>query len=279
MSTSISDSGFQFSNGDTQAYPSVPVRQTVLSGPVDSSGFSAFGGSTGGTTITASGTLIATAANGTSNRTGSIVNPSWTGLSTNGTMYLGLTVNADGTCTPFSTTLVPIYQPGGTFSVTSNQRTFNTQAMQMQVGNGATAAQSYDVFVGEVTVAAGVVSAITWYALMGQWIGVYTSTFPAAGTAISQSHNIGISLGVRIRFEVECITTDLSYAVGDILDMFAGGSSGVGFGPYHTWRTRLTAGATVHNAQPLLLNNKSTGAPTAATLANWKYRFTAKRDW
>ena len=42
----------------------VPVRQTVLSGPVDSNGQAAFGGSTLGTTVTMTGTLIATAANG-----------------------------------------------------------------------------------------------------------------------------------------------------------------------------------------------------------------------
>jgi len=191
MSTALSDAGVQFANGDTQAYPVVPVRQTVLSGTVDSNGFSSFGGSTGSTTVTAATTLVATSANGVTNRTGSIVNPSWASLSTNGTMYLGLTINADGTCTPFSTTLAPTYQWGGTFSTTANQRTFNIQQMQMQVGNGSTAAQSYDVFVGEVTVASGVVSAIVWYALMGRYDSGWFSV--AANTTYTKTHNLGVA--------------------------------------------------------------------------------------
>jgi hypothetical protein len=176
------------------------VRQTVLSGAVDSSGLPNFGGSTGGTTVTQTGgNIIVTAANGFDsttfqavNRTGLKSNPSWTGLSTNGTMYLGVTVNADGTLTEFSTTLAPTYQWGGAYSTTANQRTFNIQEMVMKVGNGATASQAYDVFVGEVTVAAGVVSAITWYALMGRHTSKQTGL--AVNTTYSWAHNTGYPL-------------------------------------------------------------------------------------
>ncbi|ADE10488.1 hypothetical protein [Sideroxydans lithotrophicus] len=169
---------------------SPPVRQTVLSGNVDTSGYSSFGGATGGTTVTAASTLKATAAFAAANRTGSIVNPQWTGLSTNGTMYLGLTINADGTCTPFATALAPVYQWGGAYSTTNGQRTFNVQEMTMKVGNGATAAQAYDVFVGEVTVAGGVVTALVWYALMGRydsgWFAIATTT------TYSKAANLGV---------------------------------------------------------------------------------------
>ena len=173
----------------------VPRQQTVLSGPVDSNGAANFGGSTGSTTVTASGTLVATAANGfgTSgavNRVGSITNPSWTGLSTNGTMYLYLDIAADGSCTPGSTTQQPAYQPGGSYSTTNGKFTFNWQEMVGKVGNGSTAAQAYRVFVGEVTVAAGVVSAITWYALLGRFFGVETSV--AASSSSTVSHKLGM---------------------------------------------------------------------------------------
>ena len=172
------------------AATSVPVRQTVLSGPVDSSGFSAFGGSTGSTTVTASGTLKATAcAGGDANYTGSIVNPSWAGLSTNGTMYLYLDITSGGVVTTGSTTLAPNYQWGGTYSTTNNQNTYNIQECTMKVGNGATAAQVYRVFVGEVTVAGGVVTAIVWYALMGRYDSGYFAI--AASTGYTKSHNIG----------------------------------------------------------------------------------------
>lgn len=228
MTISLSDAGVTFPDNSVQerAVRPVPVRQTVLSGPVDSNGFSSFGGSTGSTTVTATGTLIATAANGSDisgniDRVGSITNPSWTGLSTNGTMYLGLTVNADGTCTPFSTTLQPTYQWGGTFSTTANQRTFNIQAMTMQVGNGSTAAQSYDVFVGEVTVAGAVVTAITWYALMGRYRSALQAV-PAASSRTAFNTNIGIDPQQQTaQAYVRFLTSWNGYTAGMVVKCFS----------------------------------------------------------
>lgn len=170
---------------------SVPVRQTVLSGPVDSSGFSSFGGSTGSTTVTASGALKATAcAGGDANYTGSIVNPSWTGLSTNGTMYLYLDITSGGVVTTGSTTLEPTYQWGGAYSTTNNQNTYNIQECTMKVGNGSTASQVYRVFVGEVTVAGGVTTAITWYQLQGRYNSALQAV-PSASSSTSFNHNLG----------------------------------------------------------------------------------------
>lgn len=171
--------------------PSPPVRQTVLSGPVDSNGLPNFGGSTGSTAVTASGTLKATAAaGGDTNYTGSITNPSWTGLSTNGTMYLYLDITSAGVVTTGSTTLAPNYQWGGTYSTTNNQNTFNIQEMTMKAGNGSTASQVYRVFVGEVTVSGGVVTAITWYAIMGRYHSGRFSV--SSSTTYSKAHNLGV---------------------------------------------------------------------------------------
>lgn len=167
-----------------------PVRQTVLSGSVDTNGFSAFGGSTGSTTVTSTSTLVATCADGTNDRIGTIINPSWTGLSTDGTMYLYLDIATDGTCTTGSTTLAPTYRWGGADVVTNLQNTFNIQEMKMKVGNGATASQVYRVFVGEVKVLQDVVSNITWYALMGRYdSGIFAVT---TSKTYVKTHNIGI---------------------------------------------------------------------------------------
>ena len=276
MSTAFSDAGVQFANGDTQAYPVVPVRQTVLSGAVDSNGFSSFGGSTGSTTVTAATTLVATAANGVTNRTGSIVNPSWTGLSTNGTMYLGLTVNADGTCTPFSTTLAPTYQWGGTFSTTANQRTFNIQQMQMQNGNGSTAAQSYDMFVGEVTVAANVVSAIVWYALMGRYDSGYTATLPSTGTSFSKNHNLGLQPVIR-ELRVKCTTADSGFSVGDEITPYT--SSPSQYAPFTPSTTSLVIQAVTGTNVGFAAYTKLSGSYATLTAASWSYKFTAQRGW
>lgn len=265
--------------------PLVPVRQTVLSGPIDANGFSSFGGSTGSTTVTAAGTLISTAANGFSStgqtdRTGSITNPSWTSLSTNGTMYLYLDIASNGTCTTGSTTLAPVYQWGGTYSVTSGQFTFNIQSMSGQVGNGSTAAQTYRVFVGEVTVAGGVVTAIVWYALMGRYQGAYTATLPASSSQLSFNHNIGCLVDI-FNLDIKCTTTDNGYSVGDIVRNMAisGTGTGSGYPPITPTSTSKTIGFSVPAAISYLTTNKTSGAWTALTAASWSYRMTAQRGW
>lgn len=255
-----------------------PVRQTVLSGPVDSAGLSAFVGATGSTTVTATGTLKATAAaGGDADYTGSITNPSWTGLSTNGTMYLFLDITSAGVVTTGSTALAPVYQWGGTYSVTNFQNTFNIQEMTMKVGNGAAASQVYRVFVGEVTVAGGVVSDITWYALMGRYLSADTA-FPADGTAFAGNHNIGVSLMLTPpQCFFVCQSADSGYAAGDVI--VAGAYAGA-----LSYNSQLTISLTAKVVSCDLggninIQHKSTGANTYPTKANFKYRFAVQRGW
>lgn len=254
----------------------VPVRQTVLKGNVDTSGFSAFGGSTGSTTVTASSTLVATCADGVNDRVGTIVNPSWTGLSTNGTMYLYLDIATDGTCTTGSTTLAPTYRWGGADVVTNLQNTFNIQEMKMKVGNGATATQVYRVFIGEVMVAGGVVNAITWYALMGRYHGVFVNTLPSVATAISINHNLGTSEN-KVQLDLKCLIADDGYAVGDII-VAMGSQGGTIVSPTTLWNTYKTAGFTTGSTQ-WGYTSKTTGANEAPTLASWAYRLKVERSW
>lgn len=259
------------------ASSSPAVRQTVLSGPVDSNGLAAFGGSTGSTTVTASGTLTVTAAYGNLNRTGSITNPSWTGLNTNGTMFLYLAVNADGTCTAGSTSLAPVYQWGGTYSTTNNQYTFNIQEMTMKGGDGATAIQVYRLFVGEVTVAGNVVTAITWYQPMGRYFAQgSTGTVPTT-TRYSASHNIGVKPH-QVRITMVCITGEGGYTAGDEFEIQgmtdASNNNVVTFGA----DTRLVMGVTASSAATYIWN-KTTGALFAFTAGNWAMRFYANRGW
>jgi hypothetical protein len=266
--------------GGLTTYPYIPVRQTVLSGPVDTSGLPAFGGSTGSTTVTASGTLIATAANGsatigTIDRVGSIVNPSWTGLSTNGTMFLYLDIAADGTCTTGSTTLAPTYRWGGADVTTNNQFTFNIQEMIGKVGNGSVAAQTYRVFVGEVTVAGGLVTAITWYALRGRYD--ITDTADPSTTAISKNHNLGI-LPRNWSVRVVCTTADASYSVGDEVNV-SDLSSSTANNKCASSRVSRSYISVISNTGSLFLPNLSTGTWTALTAGSWSTRFVCDRGW
>jgi hypothetical protein len=268
--TSLSGANALLINNATTSKPI--VRQTVLSGPVDTNGLSSFGGSTGSTTVTATGTLIATAANGYAlggalDYTGSITNPSWTSLSTNGTMYLYLDIAAAGTCTTGSTTLEPTYRWGGADVTTNNQFTFNIQDMVGKVGNGSVATQTYRVFVGQVTVAGGVTTAITWYALQGRYFAPTGTNPNNTNTAVSFNHNIGTSI-VNVKQQWVCNTIDAGYAVGDAIDSIVNGS---GVPSWAGTSARLTAG---YIASIGLLNivHKSTSAITTMTLARWDYR-------
>lgn len=260
---------------------SVPVRQTVLSGPVDAGGLPSFGGGTGSTTVTASGTLVAAAANGYGgiggvDRVGQITNPSWTGLSTNGTTYLYLDVASDGSCTTGSTTLAPNYQWGGAYSITSGQFTFNIQEMVGKVGNGSAAVQAYRVFVGDVTVAGGVVTAITWYALAGRFVSAYTSPLPGTNTQVSTTHNLGVTIGVEADYEFECTSADIGYAVGDTVTGIAVQAS---FGaPITVKRAAKTMGFN-SGLSGIVLVHGTSGTNVYPTAAKWKYRGVARRCW
>lgn len=263
---------------------SVPVRQTVLSGPVDSNGLASFGGSTGSTSVTMSGTLVATAANGFSatgavNLVGSGTNLQWTGLSTNGTMYLYVTVNSDGTLTTGSGTLVPTYQWGGTYSTTSGQFTFNIQEMVGKVGNGSAAAQAYRVYVGEVTIAGNVVTAITWYQLLGRYTGPWVATLPGTSAVISQNHNLGV-MPADSRLQLLNTTNDNGYVVGQIVNGVMTTENG---GPYTftvlPFNTRLAVSAATGNRNGMLLINGGGGGGASLTAASWSYRFIANRNW
>ena len=257
-----------------------PVRQTVLSGPVDSNGYSAFGGSTGSTTVTVAGTLCATAANGFDefgavNRVGTVTNPSFTGLSNNGSMYLYLDIAADGTCTPGSTTLAPVYQWGGTYAASNGQFTFNIQEMIGKVGNGSTADQTYRVFVGEVTVSGGVVSAITWYQLMGRFSQKVDGTVSAVTDSVN--HKLGLIPRIAEIYLVNT-STNQGYAAGDEVTLvqcrLSGGTLSVS-----TWKNATAMGYATGSLS-FYVANKSTGSNSAISLANWaRLHYVADRGW
>ena len=260
----------------------VPVRQTVLGGPVDGSGLPNFGGSTGSGTVTMSGTLTATAANGFG-ATGAVdvvgqgTNLSWGSLTTNGTMYLYVDIAA-GVLTAGSGTLAPVYQWGGTYSITSGQFTFNIQAMSGQVGNGATAAQTNRVYVGEVTVAGGVVTVITWYALMGRYDSGWTATLPSANTKTTRSHNIGLK-PMEVGMIAENTSAELGFALGEQVNMTnLYGSDGTFVVPSRISADSVSAYIqTAANTAWAAIN--ASGLNTGMTLASWKYRVTAARGW
>ena len=277
MTTSLSDSGVTFADGNIQTYAAVAVRQTVLNGPVDTNGQSAFGGATGGTTVTTTGTLYLTAANGMTNRNSiAAVNPSWSGLSTNGTMYLYADINVDGTITTGSNAVLPLYQFGGTPAITSGQFTFNIQQMQGFIGNGTTAPAGNRVYVGEVTVAAGVVSAIVWYALQRRYRSANLA-FPTASAPILFPDNIG-TLEIDASVWLINVTAEAGYSPGERAVPLSQQSSGTGVPPLSIKdRNTIRVSGGVTNIFTTV--NASTGVNTGLTAANWNYFVQAKGSW
>lgn len=188
-------------NAALPAQVKIPVRQTVLGGPVDSSSYPSFLPATAGSlsltsqNVAAGAPLVVAAANGFGSagavdRVGiSTSNLTWSGLTANTTNYLYVDVAANGTLTPGSTTLSPVYQNGGTRSTTNGQATFNIAEMIMTVGNGSSAVQTYRVFVGEAVTNASTVTSTVAYAYQGLydtgWFAVSNSSNYA------KNHNIG----------------------------------------------------------------------------------------
>jgi hypothetical protein len=254
------------------------VRQTVRSGPVDSSGNSAFGGSTGSTTVTATGTLKATAmAGGDQDYTGSITNPSWTGLSTNGTMYLFLDITSGGAVSTASSTQQYVAQPGGTPATTNGLLTVNWQEGKCYLGNGTTAPQAYRVAVGEVTVSGGVVTAIIWYALNGKYDSGLVGNIPGASGSVNINHNLGVKTSQPPQLYFEFMASVGGYSVGNRVTNLSilNGSYAVSINP--TW-TDKTAGFSrdVGNIRVIL---KGGGGNYDLSTTDAKYGFIHTRGW
>lgn len=256
------------------------VRQTVLSGPIDSDGLPAFGGSTGSATVTAAGTLVVTAAGGHNDtgavdRVGVATNPSWAGLSTNGTMYLYLDIDADGACTTGSTTLAPSYTRGSTYSTTSGQWTFSTGEMTGKLGDGSAANQVWRVFVGEVTVSGSVVSALTWYALRGWYeSGLLSIT---ALTLSSVNHNLGV-VPKSVRVVLVNQSAEYGCTPGDEVDLTT--VANIGGGTNHGVSTRVRRNSlAITAANGISIVRHDTGSVDNLTLGKWAFRGYVKRGW
>jgi len=271
------------------------VRQTVSAGPVTSAGLPSLLPST--TTATLNMTsqnvsstypLVATAAGGWSNATGapvdtigySTTNLTWTGLTASRAAatpnFLYVTISG-GVMTPGKTLLAPIYQWGGTPSTTSGQFTFNISEMRGYLGNGTTAPQTNLVFVGEAATDGSAVISTVAYAYSGRYASDWTPTLTNSGT--TAPCNIGAEPSLYLtKYVVKCTTTDLNYAVGEMLvnGVFTASTNSSQVVPYVG--TRNVIGIPVVANQAAI--NKTSGALTVAfTSANWSYKFIAERGW
>ena len=190
--------------------------------------------------------------------TASVTNFNYATLSTSG-----------GACTvtPAVTTLVPIYQLGGTPSIANGQITCNISQHACYLGNGTTAPQTVLVVFGESIAGSSAITSTVPYAYNGYYDSGWTATLPTA--QISKNSNIGATAGSNNLF-VQCITADNGYAVGDTIDF----ANLIG-----VFTSRNIIGIPPIISTGYYAYNKSTGADISLTSANWKYKLTASRGW
>lgn len=181
----------------------VPVRQTVLSGPVDTNGSATFLPSTSASlnitsqnVSTGVNVLVATAAGGV-NANGAInvvgqatTNLTWTGCTANQTNYLPVSILGGVLTTLTPVTLAPIYQWGGTPAVTAGRYTYNIQQGVMWLGNGSVANAVNHVIVGEVVAGASTITSTRAYAYQGRYDSGWFAI--SANTLFAKSHNLGV---------------------------------------------------------------------------------------
>lgn len=266
----------------------VPVRQTVLGGPVDSYGIPNFLPATdadfnlASQNITSSAPLVVTAANGFTlvggnDRIGiSETNITWTGLPANSTSFLYVDVGANGALTTGHTVLAPNYQTGGTYSGTANQATFNITEKVMKVAG----VQTWRVFVGEAVTNGTGVTGTVCYAYCGIFRSTPITPLPGTSTLIQASHNLGVKPRWH-EFLVKNITTEYGFAPEDETpvqgltngsDYINGGNSNVS--GRNTIQYKTGAGSAFR-----LVSVESTAQIRDLTAAYWSYFFVAERGW
>lgn len=275
----------------------VPVRQCVLNCSVASTGLPNYMTGVAGTAISfqncdTTPLVIAFAAgfdsSGAVDYVGVVSSNTsnvWSGLSTNGTYYLWVDRNTSTGALTYGKTaasLRPTYVNGGSASTTDTQHTFFINAMTMWVGNGSTASQVQRVFLGEVVVAANVISSITPYMPRGQFQSGADDAMGAinANTTYTQTHQLGVTPR-QLRWVMVCGTADLNYAMGDELPVTSVLTTGANYkmvveGANATSAYLVTAFAVSPSAG---LPDKTGYTPAAITAARWTLRCYADRGW
>lgn len=273
-------------------------RQTVAAGPVDTAGLPTFLPSTNGTlaitaqNVTATARFVATAANGwdyqgrPNDRVGvSLTNLVWTGLTASRAAatpnFLYVSVGADGSLTTSSTIVAPVYQWGGTPATTSGLLTLNIAEMKSYLGNGATAPESFVVFVGEAaTDGSGVISTVA-YAYNGLYEGAWSAGIPNINTTTTADHKLGIIPKIK-DWTFECTTDDQGYLIGEQISMVQQTQTSSGSGVYHMQplaSTRNSMHTRTGTFNAFVASEATTGTNVNLTQASWKKKPLADRGW
>jgi len=225
--------------------------------------------------ITSTNPLVVHAAQGRGGRTAVITSDvTWSPLASSSTLFLGMTIAADGTATLFSTATAPVYQRGGSPSTTNGQYTYIIAERTMYLGNGTTADKVYAVFVGECVTSGSGVTSTAAYAYEGRYRSPQTA-IPVGGSITTFTHNVGVRPDF-FDLHIVNLTSQHGYSPGDVLRGFndVTGNNQVSMG--------MVAGRNSAQAlynTTLVIPVRTTGALAAITRTSWEYIFYADRGW
>lgn len=272
------------------------VRQTVLSGPVDSNGHPVlltYSGQAVTLKATTSDPLVVVLAAGFDasgavdyvHRLTADAASAWTIPTSNATYYLFVDRDSStGAITYGYTTSQPSYVNDDAASISSGAHTFLINRMKMYLGDGAAAAEKQRVFLGEALVSGSVITSVTSYMFKGQYQSPTDTAISALASnqAFTDSHKLGL-----MPASMECVLvaqgSTLNYVAGDEVDVQGITNSSYAYRYDHTWKSLTQLGwnyiAGTYGA-PYIVNKTSMGAPSAISAAgDFKVRFRASRGW
>lgn len=204
------------------------VRQTVLSGPVNSNGRASFIIDGGGLSVDSSGLTSTSLMLSYSDGFDSIIGEknlivevdsdvSWSSLTDDATNYLYLDY-ASETITAGNTTLAPVYSYAKPSSPATGQYWYPVDHRSRgEYWNGSAWVPVLRMFVGQATTSSGSVVEAISYAYQGK-AETAEVTIWGASTVISGNHNIGAPSQAEILFRcISATSVDIAYEVDDTI--------------------------------------------------------------
>lgn len=251
------------------------VRQTVLTGNVDGSGYANFLGIGTGLAVSlnADPTHLVVAfadgynAYGNNDYIASIEDDAaaaWSALTANTTCYLYIDYDSVTSVLSYGfSVLAPLYQFMAPDTPATDQHWFDLSTMKMKRYTGTVWEEKKRVFAGEAVTHADHVDSVTAYALLGKYTSVEAAV--AEDTLYDVSHNLGMVPGVYSIW-MRNIDTDRGYVLNDYIC-------------YSPWVNRLVAGYQFIEA-PWVNHKTSAGAALGQIdLTKWKWRIDTLRGW
>lgn len=266
------------------------VRQTVLTGPVDTNGHAqllSYSGQNITLAATSGSPLVVAFAAGydTSgavdyiNRLTSNVSNAWTLPTVNATYYLFTDRDAStGAITYGYTTTRPTYTEDDAASITSGAHTFLINEMQMYLGDGAAAATKQRVFIGESVVGGGAVTSVTSYMFRGRFKSSADIATTLDNSVKTDTHKLGL-LPRSFRCVLVCQNAVQGYAVEDEMQANCHGYLGVNVEVSASATTLSTRAPWLGATYAPYIQQTAAAGLAALVAADWKWRFYAERGW